>query len=301
MSSAETAPLGPARASRFGRLRRRAIQMWSSFSKDRGAVVALVFLILVAALALLAPWVSPHDPYEAARGMRNAPPGSGEFLLGGDSHGRDVLSRLIWGGRISLLVGIAPTVGAMVISLFLGIAAAYLGGWMDTIIMRTLDVLFAFPLVLLAIAIAAVLEPGMGTQMLAIMVVLVPYISRLVRTSTRSVMTQLYIEAARAGGARASTIILRFVLPNMISPVIVYTTTLIGLMIIVAAGLSFLGLGVQPPAADWGVMVSEGRVVLARAPHVTVAPGIVIVTVSLAFAYLGDGLREALDPRAVRR
>lgn len=288
-------------ANRGARLRRQAARSWAAFTKDRAAVASLIFLLIVLILAIFAPYISPHGPNEAVNTMRNAPPGSEGFLLGADSHGRDVLTRLFWGGRISLLVGIVPTLVAMVISLVLGIVAAYFGGWLDQVIMRTLDVLFAFPLVLLAIAIAGALEPGVGTEILAITIVLVPYISRLVRTSTLSVKAQPYIEAARAGGAKTGTIVFRFVLPNMISPVIVYTTTLIGLMIVVGSGLSFLGLGVQPPSADWGAMVSDGRVVLRKSPHVTVFPGLAIVTVSLAFAFLGDGLREAFDPKAVRR
>lgn len=301
-------PIGERRAvaaldigNRRQRLKRRLSIAWAAFSKDRAAVVSLIFLSIVLLIAIIAPYVSPYGPDEAINTMRNAAPGAEGFVLGADSHGRDVLTRLFWGGRISLLVGIAPTLGAMVISLVLGVVAAYFGGWVDQVIMRTLDVLFAFPLVLLAIAIAGALNPGAFTEILAIMIVLVPYISRLVRTSTLTVKAQPYVEAARAGGATVTTIIFRFILPNMLSPVIVYTTTLIGLMIVVGSGLSFLGLGVQPPAADWGTMVSDGRVVLKKAPHVTIFPGIAIVTVSLAFAFLGDGLREALDPKAIRR
>jgi peptide/nickel transport system permease protein len=280
--------------------RRRAGRHWAAFARDRAAVVSLVFLAVVLLAALFAPYISPHDPYDAVKEMRNAPPGSAGFLLGADSNGRDILTRLLWGGRISLLVGILPTLSAMVISLLLGISAGYLGGVVDQAIMRTLDVLFAFPLVLLAIAIAGVLQPGVATQIVAIMVVLVPYISRIARTATLQVKEQPYIEAARAGGAGEVAIIVRYVFPNMISPVLVYTTTLIGLMIVVGSGLSFLGLGVQPPAADWGIMVSDGRVVLSKAPHVTIFPGLVIVLVSLAFNFVGDGLREALDTKTRR-
>ncbi len=290
-----------ARPDRDAAPRRRVALAWSAFAEDRAALVSLVFLLIVALLAALAPIVSPHDPYEAVNNLRNAPPGSGDFLLGADSNGRDILTRLIYGGRISLLVGFVPTFLAMAISLVLGLAAGYFGGWIDQAIMRVLDVLFAFPLVLLAIAIAGVLRPGVDTEILAIMVVLVPYITRIVRTSTISVAAQPYIEAARAGGAGQWAIVSRYVLPNMISPVIVYATTLVGLMIVVGSGLSFLGLGAQPPAADWGAMVAEGRVVLRKAPHVTLFPGLLIVTVSLAFNFIGDGLRDALDPKAIRR
>jgi len=227
-------------------------------------------------------------------------PLSAGFLLGADSDGRDVLSRLIWGGRISLTVGVVPSVSAMLISLLLGTVTGYFGGWVDQIVMRVLDVFFAFPLVLLAIAIAGAFEPGLLTEILAIMIVLIPYISRLVRSSTVSVKELPFIEAAKAGGATPLDILVRYVLPNILTPVIAYTTTLIGLMIVVGSGLSFLGLGIQPPAADWGTMVSDGRVALKTAPHITIFPGVLIGLVSLAFNFLGDGLTAMLDPRARR-
>ena len=283
------------------RIQRGFGEKLAAFSADRMALVSAVFLFAVGILVLLAPILDIQDPYEAVKSMRNAPPATAEFLLGADGHGRDVLSRMIWGGRVSLLIGILPTVSAMVISLFLGIIAAYWGGWFDILIMRSLDVLFAFPLVLLAIAIAGVMEPGVVTEILAITIILIPYISRLVRTSTLSVITQPYIEAARAGGAGSTILIFRFILPNMIAPVIVYATTLIGLMIVVGSGLSFLVLGVQPPVADWGDMVSEGRVVLRKAPHVTLFPGLAILFVSLAFNYVGDGLQNVLNPKSAKR
>jgi peptide/nickel transport system permease protein len=176
----------------------------------------------------------------------------------------------------------------------------FFGGWIDHVVMRVLDVLFAFPLVLLAIAIAGSLQPGLLTEILAIMIVLVPYISRLVRTATIIVKEQPYIEAARACGGTQASILLRYVVPNILAPVIAYTTILMGLMIVVGSGLSFLGLGVQPPAADWGTMVSDGRVVLSAAPHITIFPGIAIALVSLAFNFLGDGLTALLDPRMRR-
>ncbi len=301
MASEKNGTLRTAPAGQGTNTHSRTYLAWLAFAEDKAALFSLVFLLIVALMAAFAPYVSPHDPYEAVNSLRNAPPGSGDFLLGADSNGRDILTRLIYGGRISLVVGFAPTFLAMVISLVLGLTAGYFGGWIDQAIMRTLDVLFAFPLVLLAIAIAGMLNPGVDTEIVAITVVLVPYISRIVRTSTISVTAQPYIEAARAGGAGQWAIVSRYVLPNMISPVIVYTTTLVGLMIVVASGLSFLGLGVQAPAADWGSMVSEGRVVLRKAPHVTVFPGLLIVAVSLAFNYIGDGLRDALDPKAIRR
>jgi ABC-type dipeptide/oligopeptide/nickel transport system permease subunit len=290
----------PVVASVAMRRRRNGGRLWGSFRRDPAATVSLFFLLFVILATLAAPWISPADPYDAVNSLRNAPPGTPGFLLGADSDGRDLLSRLIWGGRISLTVGVMPSVLAMLISLLLGTVTGYFGGWVDHVVMRVLDVLFAFPLVLLAIAIAGTLQPGLLTEILAIMIVLIPYISRLVRSSTVSVKELPFIEAAKAGGATPLDILVRYVLPNILTPVIAYTTTLIGLMIVVGSGLSFLGLGIQPPAADWGTMVSDGRVALRTAPHITIFPGILIGMVSLAFNFLGDGLTAMLDPRARR-
>ncbi len=271
---------------------------WRAFAGDRAALISLIFLLAMILAAIFASLISPHDPFEAARMMRNKPPLTEGYWLGSDSNGRDILTRILYGGRISLLVGLLPTLLATLISLFLGLVAGYFGGWVDQVIMRVLDAFFAVPLVLMAIAIAGVLQPGVVTEIITITVVLIPYISRIVRTSTLTATAQPYIEAAKAGGAGTTAIVSRYVLPNMISPVIVYATTLVGLMIVVASGLSFLGLGAQPPAADWGTMVSDGRVALKKAPHATIFPGLIIVLVALAFNFLGDGLRDALDPKA---
>jgi peptide/nickel transport system permease protein len=273
---------------------------WRSFARDRGSVAALVFLAIVILLSLLAPLIAPHDPFEAVAN-RNAPPLGEDVLLGADGDGRDVLSRLLWGGRISLLVGLLPTLLATAVSLAIGIAAGYFGRWVDAVVMRILDMFFAFPLVLVAIVVAGVLKPGLWTITIAIFIALVPYVTRLVRTTTLTVKTQPYVEAARAGGATSWSILSRYVLPNTIAPVIVYSTTLIGMMMVLGSALSFLGLGVQPPTADWGLMVAEGRTILRKAPHVTIFPGLLIVATALAFGFIGDGLRDALDPRARSR
>ncbi len=270
---------------------------WHAYAKDKAAVGSLIFLGFIVIISIFAPYIAPYDPTEAVA-SRGTPPASDGVFLGADLDGRDILSRLIWGGRISLLIGVVPTVAATAIAVLLGLIAGYIGGWLDQVIMRVLDVFFAFPLVLLAIVIAGILDPGVATLILAITIALVPYIARLVRTTTISVKQQPYIEAARAGGASTPVILARYLLPNMLAPVIVYSTTLIGLMMVVGSGLSFLGLGIQPPDADWGIMVAEGRAVLKKAPHATAFPGFVIVVVSLAFSFIGDGLRDALDPRA---
>lgn len=268
------------------------------FARDRQALLGLAIVILLAGAAVAAPLISPGDPIAAAEVDRLSPVGTPGHLLGTDEQGRDILSRLIWGGRISLLVGIVPSLAAGAIALLLGLAAGYGEGLLDQVIMRALDVFFAFPLVLLAIAIVGVIGPGVGNQMFALTVVLIPYSTRVVRTATLSVKPLEFVEGARALGAGRRRVVLRHLLPNVLPPLLVYTSTLVGMMIVASAGLSFLGLGVQPPTPDWGVMVGSGRLVLYRAAHVATIPGIVIVVAALAFNFVGDGIREALNPRA---
>ena len=280
--------------------RRTLAGAWRAYCRDRSSLIALGFLLIVAGASLLAPLIAPHDPSDAVT-FRHAAPFSEGLVLGADGDGRDVLSRLLWGGRISLMVAVLPTLLALALSLAIGIAAGYFGKWSDHVAMRVLDMVFAFPLVLLAIVIASMLSPGVPTVTIAIMVALTPYITRLVRTTTLSVKGLPFIEAAHAAGASELTILTRYILPNVLAPALVYATTLMGFMIVVGAGLSFLGLGTQPPEADWGVMVADGRVVLRKAPHVTIIPGVMIILVSLSFAFVGDGLRDALDPRRRRQ
>ena len=272
----------------------------AAFARHTVSLCALIFLLAVTGTTVFAPVIAPHDPYEDV-GWRNTPPGEDGFILGTDGDGRDVLSRLIWGGRISLLMGVAPTALAMLVSLLIGITAAYLGRSIDQVIMRVLDMFFAFPIVLMATVVAGVLKPGLFTICIAIFIALIPYITRLVRTTAMSVKSESYVEAAYAAGANDWAILSRYIFPNVVAPVIVYTATLMGLMIVLGSSLGFLGFGVQPPAADWGTMVEEGRVVLRTAPHVTIFPGLAIVTVALAFGFIGDGLRDAMDPRSKGR
>jgi ABC-type dipeptide/oligopeptide/nickel transport system permease subunit len=265
--------------------------------RDKVAVVALVVLVLVILAAVLAPWISPYDPLVGDPQMRLLPPLTEGHLLGLDGQGRDILSRLIWGGRYSLSVAVVPVLCAGVVSLVIGMAGGYLGGrWGDSV-MRLLDIVFAFPIVLFAIALAAVLGAGLVNTMVAVGVTLVPYMSRVVYTATVQESAKEYVEAARAGGATHLEILRKQLLPNVLSPLVVYGTTLAGLVIVLAAGLSFLGVGITPPAPDWGVMTSDGRQVLLEGyAHVATVPGVVILVVALAFNLLGDGIRDALDP-----
>lgn len=301
MAATTTAlPVSAAEARARRRPRGALTQAARVFARDRQALLGVLIIAIVGGAALAAPLISPWDPLTASGVERLAPIGTPGHVLGTDEQGRDILSRLVWGGRASLLVGILPTVTAGVLALALGLLAGYLGGVLDHAIMRALDVFFAFPLVLLAIAIVGVIGPGMSNQMFALAVVLVPYSTRVVRTATLSVKPLEFVEAARALGASSARLIARHLLPNVLPPLLVYTSTLVGMMIVASAGLSFLGLGVQPPTPDWGVMVGNGRLVLYRAAHVATIPGIVIVVTALAFNFVGDGLREALDPRARR-
>src|SRR5438132_2156185 len=235
-----------------------------AFIRDRQAVAGLVIVAVAGGAAVAAPLISPWDPLKSVEVDRLSPPGTPGHLLGTDEQGRDILSRLIWGGRISLLVGIVPTVAAGLVALLLGLVAGYREGMLDQLIMRVLDVFFAFPLVLLAIAIVGVIGPGVGNQMFALAVVLVPYSTRVVRTATLSVKPLEFIEAVRALGAGSGRVLWRHLVPNVLPPLLVYTSTLVGLMIVASSGLSFLGLGVQPPTPDWGVMVGSGRLVIYR-------------------------------------
>lgn len=272
--------------------------IWHRFAADRLAVAGLAIVLLVALAAIFAPVVAPHDPNFQWEGLRRAKPGVEGHLLGTDEVGRDILSRLIYGGRLSLFVSITPTAIAAVLSLALGLIAGYHGGWIDTVIMRVLDVFFAFPVVLLAILIAGALGPGPRNQIVAIVFILVPYMTRVVRTQVATLRSLDFVEAARATGAGTREIIVHELLPNALAPLIVYATVLVGFMILVASGLSFFGLGANPPTADWGAMINTGKGTITTTPHIVIMPSVAILIVSLAFNFVGDGLRNALDPQA---
>lgn len=270
---------------------------WQRYADDRLALLGLAIIIVVTLAAIFAPLVAPFDPNFQYEGLRRAAPGVQGHLLGTDELGRDILSRLIYGGRLSLLVSVTPTVIAAAIALVLGLVAGYAGGRVEQGIMRTLDVFFAFPVVLLAILIAGVLGAGPRNQIIAIIFILVPYMARVVAGQVNTLRHQDFVEAARATGAGPREIIVHELLPNVIGPLIVYATILVGFMILVAAGLSFFGLGASPPASDWGYMVNSGKGSIATAPHVVIMPSLMIVIVALAFNFVGDGLRNVLDPQ----
>ncbi|MEE9301680.1 MAG: ABC transporter permease [Alphaproteobacteria bacterium] len=273
------------------------MQLWKVFASDRLALAGLVIVAVVSAIAIFAPWISPSDPTAGVGADRLLPPLEKGHLLGTDGLGRDVLSRLIWGSRMSLAIGIVPTAIAFLISLPLGLVAGYFLGWVGEGIMRTLDVFLAFPMVLLGLAIVSVLGGGVLNVMIAIVVIELPYMSRLVYTETSLIRQKDFITAAKVSGSGTSRIIYREVLPNVLGSLVAYSTTIIGGMIVIGAGFSFLGIGIKPPTPDWGIMTAEGRAVLETSPHISIVPGITIIIVSLAFNWIGDGLRLAADPR----
>lgn len=297
--SIETAgrPPGPARFDGTERGRSLTWEAWRRLRRDYLALAGAIFLILVIVISLLAPVVAPKDPIEVNLAQRLVTPGTPGYPLGADDLGRDILSRLIWGGRVSLLIGFSAVLVAMVLGVFIGLVAGYFGGWLDTLIMRLIDILMAFPAILLAITIVASLGPGLRNAMLAVSIVGIPYYARIVRGSVLSLREQEFVQAARVVGAGPVRILTRHVLSNSLAPLIVAATLDVGWMIMYAAGLSFLGLGAQPPTAEWGVMLSSGRQFIRNAPHLSIFPGLAIFLVVLALNFLGDGLRDALDPR----
>ena len=265
-------------------------------SRDRAAVAGLVVVAALVVVALLAPAIVPYDPIDQSFRIKLQAP-STEHLLGTDEFGRDVLSRILVGTRVALGVGIVPVAIALVIGVTLGIIAGYFGGGVDQVVMRVIDVLLAFPWLLLAIGIMAILGPGIQNVVIAVAIVYIPAFARIVRGSVLSIKEKEYVEAARAMGQPNTQIIVRHVLANAWAPIIVLATLSIGQAIIYAAGLSFIGLGTQPPDADWGVMLTSGREYLRDAPWLGFFPGLAILITVLAFNLFGDGLRDALDPR----
>jgi peptide/nickel transport system permease protein len=262
---------------------------------DPVAIAALVVLLAIFGSAVAAPWLSAYDPLEGSILDRLLPVGSDGHPLGTDEQGRDMLARLLYGGQLSLLAGIAPVLIGTAIGTLIGAAAAYFGGLVEAVLMRVMDVSYAFPALLLAIGIAAALGPGLSSSIAAITIVLIPPVSRVALSATRQVVVQEYVEAARVAGASPRQVIQYQLLPNIASPIFVYTSGLIGLAIVSASGLSFLGLGSAPPAPEWGAMLNTMRGSVYVAPDVVALPGVMIFVTSIAFNVLSDCLRDALD------
>ncbi len=272
------------------------LEFWRKFKKQRIAMIAAFFIGFLFIVALIGPFIAPYSAVEPDyENILSAP--SMQHLAGTDAFGRDIFSRIIEGTRISLFVGLSSVFFSAVLGTILGLVSGYYGGWLDNMIMRICDVLFAFPGILLAIGIIAILGPGLGNVVIAVAIFGIPTFARIVRSSTLSIKETLYVESARSVGASAKRIIFKHIFPSTLSSIIVYFTMRIGTAILTAASLSFLGLGAQPPSPEWGAMLSAGRDFLNTAPHVTFFPGLSIFITVLAFNLLGDGLRDALDPK----
>lgn len=268
------------------------------FRRDPVAVVAGLVILTIILLAIFAPYLAPGDPYRSSMIRRLRPIGTDNFPLGTDELGRDMLTRLIYGGRLSLFMGVTPVLIAFVFGSTIGIAAGYIGGRFNTVVMRTIDVFFAFPSVLLAIALSGALGAGIGNGLLSLTIVFIPQIARIAESVTTAARSADYVEAARASGANAWTIIRVHVLGNVLGPIFVYATSLISVSMILASGLSFLGLGVKPPEPEWGLMLNTLRTAIYVQPWVAALPGAMIFITSISFNLLSDGLRSAMDIKA---
>ena len=276
-------------------------EFWRKFKKQKVALFAGGFVVLLVLIAIVAPWIVPYDAENYFDYDRlNALPSS-QHWFGVDALGRDIFSRILMGARISLAVGFVSVAAGALIGTLLGLVAGYYEGWWDRVIMRICDVLFAFPGILLAISIVAILGGGMANVIVAVAVFSIPTFARLVRGNTLALKHLTFIEAARSIGASDATIILRHIFPGTVSAVVVYLSLRIGTSIITAATLSFLGMGAQPPTPEWGAMLDAARSDMITAPHEAIIPALAIFFTVLAFNLLGDGLRDALDPKIERR
>ncbi|MCW4113746.1 ABC transporter permease subunit [Aurantimonas sp. MSK8Z-1] len=285
--------------------RQMLAEFWSYFSENRGALVGLAVFGLVVLIAFAAPLIAPHSPIAQNRDALLVPPfwqdgGSTAYLLGTDAVGRDILSRLIYGSQYSLFIGVLVVVIAVTVGIAIGLIAGYVGGWLDTAIMRVMDVILAFPSLLLALVLVAVLGPGLVNAMIAIALVLQPHFVRLTRASVMAEKQRDYVTAARVVGASPLRLMLVTILPNCLGPLIVQATLSFSNAILDAAALGFLGMGAQPPTPEWGTMLAEAREFILRAWWVVTFPGLAILITVLAINLVGDGLRDALDPKLKR-
>jgi len=285
--------------------RARLAEFWYYFSENRGAVIGLAVFLVLVALALLAPGLAPHAPNEQYRDAVLVPPiweegGRAAFLLGTDAVGRDILSRLLYGARYSLFIGVIVTSIALTGGVVVGVVAGYFRGWVDTVIMRIMDIILAFPSLLLALVLVAVLGPGLTNAMVAIALVLQPHFVRLTRAAVMAEKARDYVTAAKVAGAGPMRLMFRTILPNCMAPLIVQATLSFSSAILDAAALGFLGMGAQPPTPEWGTMLAEAREFILRAWWVVTLPGLAILITVLAINLMGDGLRDALDPKLRR-
>ena len=275
-----------------------AYEIWKRFKKNKAAMLGLAIFSVMVILAVFADVICDYDTQVIAQNVANRlKPPSAAHWFGTDAYGRDIFARVVHGARISIVIGLAATVGSVCISGILGSIAGYYGGRVDNVIMRVLDTFLAIPGELLAMAIVASLGPSMTNLLIAVTIARNPPFTRVIRSSILTVIDQDYIEAAIASGARDSYIIVKHILPNAMGPIIIQATMGVGRMILTAAGMSFIGMGVQPPLPEWGSMLAEGRDFMRYSPYITLFPGLAIILTSLALNLLGDGLRDALDPK----
>lgn len=272
---------------------------WLRFRRSQNAMIGAIIVVIVTLIAIFAPWIAPQDPSKVSILFAWTPPGD-QYLLGADALGRDVLSRLIWGTRVSLLVAFSVLIITMIIGVLLGMIAAWRRGWPDTLIMRTVDVVFAFPEVIIALLIAAVLGPGTLTVIVALSMVWWPGIARMTRSLVLSLREELFIEAAIACGTPSWKIMRLHFLPNIISPLIVRASIGVGFIIMAEATLSFLGIGVQEPMPTWGGMIRDGLPELRSDSHLALSASAALGITMIGFNLLGDGLRDVLDPKGAR-
>ncbi len=284
-------PAAPARKGYWGSVAER-------LRHDPVTLVFLAVIVLAVLAALFAPVLAPHDPYETSMIKRLKPVGFPDHPLGTDELGRDMLSRLLYGARVSIMMGLLPVALAIAIGGTLGILAGFLGGLVNTAIMRVMDVFYAFPSVLLAVAISGTLGGGIASGLLALTLVFIPSLCRVAETATSQIRSVDFVEAARASGAPTLSIIRTHIIGNVLPPIFVYASSLVSVSILLSAGLSFLGLGVTPPVPDWGGMLSSLRQAVYVQPLVCALPGIAIFVMSLSFNLVSDGLRTAMDVKA---
>ena len=280
-------------------------EFWYYFSVNRGAVIGLTVFAILVLLAIFAPLIAPYSPDIQYRDALLRPPmwdanGDPRFILGTDPVGRDILSRLIHGARYSLFIGFFVVVGALFVGVILGVLAGYFGGWVDVAVMRVMDIILAFPSLLLALVLVAILGPGLFNAMIAIAIVLQPHFARLVRAAVMAEKNREYVTAAKLSGAGHLRLMLVTILPNCLGPLIVQATLSFSNAILDAAALGFLGMGAQPPTPEWGTMLASAREFILKAPWVVTFPGLAILITVLAINLIGDGLRDALDPKLKR-
>jgi dipeptide transport system permease protein len=280
-------------------------EFWTAFSANRGAVIGLAVIVVLLLVALFAPWIAPHAPNETNSAVFLLPPawqqgGSASYLLGTDAIGRDILSRLMHGARLSLSIGVAVVAISVAVGVVLGLVAGFFRGVLEIAIMRLMDIVLTMPSLLMAIVIVAILGPGLVNAMVAVAIVVLPHYVRITRAAVIAEVSRDYVTAARVSGAGTLRLMFREVLPNCAAPLIVQASLGISTAILDAAALGFIGLGAQPPSPEWGTMLADAREFVLRAWWVVTFPGLAILAAVLAFNLLGDGLRDALDPKLKR-